>query len=117
MSTAQDQGQGHWLSGLPSDVGRAKVHPYEHGRKSASKIGSSTSFRDAWTTRSRAVGTVASYCGPFRLCGLGFDVVREFVGVGDASVAVGLDLVAVVDLESPTDSGLRDFASVYAASC
>jgi hypothetical protein len=41
---------------------------------------------------------VASYCGPFsRLCGLGFDVVREFVGAGDASVAVGLDLVAVVD--------------------
>jgi hypothetical protein len=30
--------------------------------KSASKMGSSTSFRLAWTTRSAIVGTVTSYC-------------------------------------------------------
>ena len=34
----------------------------EHGRKSASKIGSSTIFAAACTTRSRTVGTVASNC-------------------------------------------------------
>src|SRR5687768_15295978 len=31
-------------------------YPYEHGRKSASKIGSSTSFAAICTTRSRTVG-------------------------------------------------------------
>jgi hypothetical protein len=31
--------------------------PYEHGWKSASKIGSRTSFKDACTTRSAMVGT------------------------------------------------------------
>ena len=30
--------------------------PYEHGRKSASKIGSSTSVAAIWTTRSLTVG-------------------------------------------------------------
>ena len=37
-------------------------NPYEHGLKSASKMGSSTSFRLAWTTRSAIVGTDDSYC-------------------------------------------------------
>ena len=55
-------------------------NPYEHGWKSASKMGSSTSFRLAWTTRSAIVGTHASYCFPFQaLCGLGFDVGGELV--------------------------------------
>ena len=31
-------------------------NPYEHGLKSASKMGSSTSFRLAWTTRSAMAG-------------------------------------------------------------
>ena len=37
-------------------------NPYEHGKKSASKIGSSTSFSAVWTTRSATVGTAVSYC-------------------------------------------------------
>ena len=73
-----------------------RAEPVLTGLKSASKIGSRTNFSAACTRRSLAVGTVASYCGPFsRLCCLGFDVVGEFVGAGDASAAVGLDLVAV----------------------
>src|SRR3974377_1142171 len=37
-------------------------NPYEHDRKSASKMGSSTILAAAWTTRSRTVGTDISYC-------------------------------------------------------
>ena len=33
-----------------------RAEPIEHGLKSASKMGSSTSFRLAWTTRSAMVG-------------------------------------------------------------
>jgi hypothetical protein len=35
-------------------------NPYEHGKKSASKIGSNTTLAAAWTTRSRTVGTEAA---------------------------------------------------------
>ena len=42
-----------WISAIASCVRRFGRNPYEHGRKSASKIGSSTSFRLVWTTRSR----------------------------------------------------------------
>src|ERR1700731_4597394 len=53
-----------WYPLAPSflSVSRAAValrrgrNPYEHGKKSASKIGSSTSFAAIWTTRSRTVG-------------------------------------------------------------
>ena len=38
--------------------------PYEHGRKSASKIGSSTSFAAICTTRSRTVGMPSGRCFP-----------------------------------------------------
>src|SRR6266487_3369549 len=63
--------------------------PYEHGRKSASKIGSSTSFSAACTTRSRTVGTVAANC-TFCRSGLGWRL--EVDRVGDLLVAGGLDL-------------------------
>jgi hypothetical protein len=36
--------------------------------KSASKIGSSTSFNAAWTTRSAMVGTVFAYCPLLQSC-------------------------------------------------
>jgi hypothetical protein len=59
-------------------------NPYETGKKSASKMGSNTSFSAAWTTRSAMLGTCASYCDPFHaLCGLGFDGCGELVGVDD----------------------------------
>ena len=43
-------------------------NPYEHGRKSASNTGSSTSFAACWATLSRTVGTVASYCPSLPCC-------------------------------------------------
>src|SRR6266849_1822869 len=45
-----------WISAIASCARRFGRNPYEHGLKSASKIGSSTSFRLAWTTRSVMVG-------------------------------------------------------------
>ena len=42
-------------------------NPYEHGWKSASKMGSSTSFRLAWTTRSAIVGIPSFRSFPFAL--------------------------------------------------
>ncbi len=42
--------------GTASCARRFGRNPYEHGLKSASKIGSSTAFRLAWTTRSTTVG-------------------------------------------------------------
>src|SRR5450631_1710282 len=44
------------MSEIASCARRFGRNPYEHGLKSASKIGSSTSFRLAWTTRSARVG-------------------------------------------------------------
>src|SRR6476660_9921495 len=74
--------------------------PYEHGAKSASKIGSSTSFKDAWTTRSATEGTAAAYC-PFCCDGLGF--CGEVPGFGDAPQAGGLD--RVVPGDAPASGG------------
>ena len=45
----------------PSCAARFGRNPNEHGRKSASKIGSSTIFTAACTTRSRTAGTDTSY--------------------------------------------------------
>ena len=39
-----------WISAIASWARRFGRNPYEHGRKSASKIGSSTSFKLVWTT-------------------------------------------------------------------
>ena len=43
-------------------------NPCEHGRKSASNTGSSTSLAACWATLSRTVGTVASYCPSLPWC-------------------------------------------------
>ena len=45
-----------WISEIASCARRFGRNPYEHGLKSASKIGSSTAFKLAWTTRSAMVG-------------------------------------------------------------
>ena len=50
------------VSAMASCARRLGRKPYEHGSKSASKIGSSTSFSDACTTRSATVGTDVPYC-------------------------------------------------------
>jgi hypothetical protein len=50
--------------------------PYEHGRKSASKIGSNTSFAAAWPTRSRTVGIPNGLNPP------DFGINRRRVGAG-----------------------------------
>jgi hypothetical protein len=44
-----------WISAIASCARRFGRNPYEHGWKSASKMGSSTSLRAAWTTRSVTV--------------------------------------------------------------
>jgi len=51
-----------WISEIASCARRPGRNPYEHGWKSASQMGSSTSLRAAWTTRSATVGTDGSYC-------------------------------------------------------
>ena len=51
--------------------------PYEHGRKSASKIGSSTSFAAICTTRSRTVGIPSGRCLPSA-----FGMYRRSTGCG-----------------------------------
>ena len=43
-------------------------NPKLHGRKSASKTGSSTIFAAACTIRSRTAGTVTSYCPSLPWC-------------------------------------------------
>ena len=45
-----------WISAIASWARRLGLNPYEHGWKSASKMGSSTALRLAWTTRSATVG-------------------------------------------------------------
>lgn len=45
-----------WISATASCARRFGRNPYEHGSKSTSKTGSSTSFKAAWTTRSATVG-------------------------------------------------------------
>ncbi len=42
-----------WISAIASWARRSGRKPYENGWNPASKIGSSTSLRAAWTTRSR----------------------------------------------------------------
>jgi DDE superfamily endonuclease len=62
---------------------RPRRNPKLHGRKSASKTGSSTIFSAACTIRSRTAGTCASYSCPFQaLFCLGFGVFGELVGAG-----------------------------------
>src|SRR5712691_11654569 len=55
-----------WISAIASCVRRFGRNPYEHGWKSASKMGSSTSFRLAWTTRSAMVGAFSDITIPPR---------------------------------------------------
>jgi hypothetical protein len=45
-----------WISAIASCARRFGRNPYEHGLKSASKMGSNTAFRAACTTRSATVG-------------------------------------------------------------
>jgi len=45
-----------WISAIASCARRFGRNPYEHGTKAASKMGSSTALRLAWTTRSATVG-------------------------------------------------------------
>src|SRR5712691_6959801 len=66
------------------------------GRKSASKIGSSTIFAAAITTRSRTVGTVTSNCTS---CSSDFDSDGDVDGVRDALAAGLLDLGREGDAE------------------
>ena len=54
-----------WISEIASCARRLGRKPYEDGLKSASKIGSSTSFRLAWTTRSATVGIPRRRSFPF----------------------------------------------------
>ena len=54
-----------WISAIASCARRLGRNPYEHGLKSASKMGSSTSFRLAWTTRSAMVGIPRLRSFPF----------------------------------------------------
>ena len=55
-----------------------RLKPYEHGSKSASKIGSSTSFKDACTTRSATVGIPSRR----RLRDPGLGIIRSRTGSG-----------------------------------
>jgi hypothetical protein len=45
-----------WISAIASCARRLGRNPYEHGWKSASNIGSSTSLSAPWTTRSAREG-------------------------------------------------------------
>ena len=56
-----------WISAIASCARRFGRNPYEHGWKSASKIGSSTSFSAACTTRSVTVGMPSAAQFPARL--------------------------------------------------
>jgi hypothetical protein len=55
-----------WISAIASWARRIGRNPYEHGSKSASKIGSSTSFSAAWTTLSamRGMPSLRSFPDP-----------------------------------------------------
>src|ERR1035437_10208271 len=87
-----------WISEIASCARRFGRNPYEHGLKSASKMGSRTAFRLAWTTRSATVGTVTSYCDPFHVvCGLGLHFGGKLVAVGDSLFAAGLHVGGEVD--------------------
>src|SRR6266567_6632938 len=88
-----------WISAIASCARRFGRNPYEHGLKSASKMGSSTSFKLAWTTRSAMVGTDGSYCPPATACR---DVSGSVLictgqarvgGAGDVSMAGGTDIL------------------------
>src|SRR6266566_5454135 len=71
-----------WISAIASCALRFGRNPYEHGWKSASKMGSSTSFRLAWTTRSAMVGTVTSYCPSCSRVLGGFGFLRSALATG-----------------------------------
>ena len=100
------------LSAIASCARRPGRKPYEHGTKSASKIGSSTSFRDACTTRSATVGMPRRR--RLRVPGLG--IIRSLTGSGrnlrdlSCSRSVGqegvpADLLPDGDGGLPVDSG------------
>ena len=57
--------RGSWISAIASCARRFGRNPYEHGWKSASKMGSSTSLSDAWTTRSATVAIPSLRSFPF----------------------------------------------------
>src|SRR5664279_2718922 len=59
-------------------------------------MGSRTVSKAACTTRSRVVGTVPSYCDPFRVV-CGFDIFGQLVGAGDAGMTGCLELRGEVD--------------------
>jgi hypothetical protein len=66
-----------WISAMASRARRPGRNPYEQGWKSASRIGSSTSFRAACTTRSRTVGMPSR-----RLLPPGLGIIRSRTGKG-----------------------------------
>src|SRR5664280_3211067 len=86
--------------------------PNEQGRKSASNTGSRTIFAAVCTTRSRTVGTVPSYCDPFRVV-CGFDIFGQLVGAGDAGMTGCLELRGEVD---PAAAGLAAAGRQVAAA-
>jgi len=66
-----------WISAIASCARRPGRNPYEHGWKSASKMGSSTSLRAAWTTRSATVGIPS-----LRILPLFFGIITRRAGSG-----------------------------------
>ena len=66
------------VSAMASCARRLGLKPYEHDTKSASKIGSSTSFKDACTTRSATVGIPSRR----RLRDPGLGIIRSRTGSG-----------------------------------
>jgi len=68
-----------WISAIASWARRFGRNPYEHGLKSASKMGSSTSFSAAWTTRSAMAGipSLRSFPDP-----PGLGIIRSRTGSG-----------------------------------
>jgi hypothetical protein len=68
-----------WISAIASCARRLGRNPYETGKKSASKRGSSTSFNAAWTTRSATVGIPRLLTFPDPP---GFGILRSRTGSG-----------------------------------
>src|SRR5918995_484635 len=88
--------------------------PYEDGWKSASKIGSSTSFNEACTIRSAVVGTMASYCllgrGPWGLgLGDGLDAPRR----GDRGAAPRFDVGSETDEQATAGTSPGDDVTAF----
>ena len=78
---------------MASCARRLGLKPYEHGAKSASKIGSSTSFQDAWTTRSHGWNTQTASLTRSRLQDHPFPVRQRME-------AAGFQLLPQLDKES-----------------